>query len=106
MKRLDATVHTVAMQDSKGLFYVSNLVLLGEEYYYFDVTLDIEVYLDSGEDEDLVLCCAGVGKEKYERYLYSIRPGLQHGDRRRHRADGLPRLHNVAGHRRPRRLHW
>lgn len=72
MKRVGATVHTVAMQDSKGLFYVANLLLIGEEYYYFDVTLDIEVYLESHEDEELKLCCAGLGKEKYESYFKPV----------------------------------
>lgn len=72
MKRVGATVHAVAMQDNKGLFYVSNLVLIGNEYYYFDVTLDTEVYLESDEDEELKLCCAGLGKEKYERYFKPV----------------------------------
>ena len=72
MKRVGATVHAVAMQDSKGFFYVSNLVLIGNEYYYFDVTLDTEVYLESNEEDELVLCCAGLGKEKYENYFKPV----------------------------------
>ena len=72
MKKLDATVHTVAMKDSKNKFYVSNLLLIDEEYYYFDVTLDIEVYLEAKEEDEFVLCCAGVGRKRYEKYFKPI----------------------------------
>lgn len=72
MKKLDATVHTVAMKDSKNKFYVSNLLLIDDDYYYFDVTLDTEVYLESKEDSEFVLCCAGVGRARYEKYFKPI----------------------------------
>ena len=69
MKRLEAVVHNVALIDSKNKFYMANLLLIENEYYYFDVTLDTEVYLDANQDDELVLCCAGVGKKKYEKYF-------------------------------------
>ena len=72
MKKLDANVHCVAMQDSKGKFYVSNILMIDEVYYYFDVTLDADIYLESKEDEELELCCAGLGRKKYEKYFKPI----------------------------------
>lgn len=72
MKMLDANVHCVAMQDNKGNFYVSNLLMIDELYYYFDVTLDADIYLESKEDEELELCCAGLGRKKYEKYFKPI----------------------------------
>ena len=72
MKKLDATVHCVAMQDSKGKFYVSNILMIDEVYYYFDVTLDADIYMESKEDEELELCCAGLGTEKYERFFKPV----------------------------------
>lgn len=72
MKKLDATVHCVAMQDNKGKFYVSNLLMIDDLYYYFDVTLDADIYLESKEDEELELCCAGLGRKKYEKYFRPI----------------------------------
>ena len=72
MKKLDANVHTVAMKDSKNKFYVSNLLLIDDDYYYFDVTLDTDVYLEAKEEDEFVLCCAGVGKARYEKYFKPI----------------------------------
>ena len=63
---------SVAMRDKKGRFYVANLVLIDDIYYYFDSTLETQIYVDSGEDEEFVLCCAGLGTEKYERFFKPI----------------------------------
>ena len=71
MRKLNANVHCVAMMDKMGKFYVSNLVLINDKYYYFDVTLDLEIYLSS-EDEELELCCAGLGRKKYEKYFRPV----------------------------------
>lgn len=72
MKKCEATVHNVAMKDKKGRFYVANLVLIDDIYYYFDSTLETQIYVDSGEDEEFVLCCAGLGTEKYERFFKPV----------------------------------
>ena len=71
MNKLDATVHCVVMMDKDGKFYVSNLVLIEDLYYYFDVTMETELYFKSNEEE-FVLSCAGIGKEKYENYFKPI----------------------------------
>lgn len=72
MRKLDANVHCVAMQDSKGKFYVSNLLMIDDLYYYFDVTLDADIFLESKEEDELELCCAGLGRKKYEKYFKPI----------------------------------
>lgn len=72
MTKLDAVVYIVSMVDSKGNFHASNLLLLNDFYYYFDVTQDIEVYLDSNEEDDIVLKYAGVGRDNYEKQFKPI----------------------------------
>ena len=72
MKKCDAVVHNVAMKDKKGRFYVANLVLIDDIYYYFDSTLETQIFVDSGEDEEFELCCAGLGTEKYERFFKPV----------------------------------
>ena len=72
MKKCDAVVHNVAMKDKKGRFYVANLVLIDDIYYYFDSTLETQIFVDSGEDEEFILCCAGLGTEKYERFFKPV----------------------------------
>ena len=53
--------------------YLTNyLIFIDELYYYFDVTLDADIYLESKEDEELELCCAGLGRKKYEKYFKPI----------------------------------
>lgn len=72
MKKCDAVVHNVAMKDKKGRFYVANLVLIDDIYYYFDSTLETQIFVDSGEDEEFILCCAGLGTEKYEKFFKPV----------------------------------
>ena len=41
---------------------------LSKVYY----CLDADIYLESKEDEELELCCAGLGRKKYEKYFKPI----------------------------------
>lgn len=68
LKRVGMDVKLIALKDENDKFYVANLVLIGDKYYYFDVTLEQEIYFDNQRDA-LVLCCAGIGKKEYEQYF-------------------------------------
>ena len=50
---------------------VTNLVLIGNKYYYFDSTLDKELY-EEDNDEDFILSVAGIGKKLYEKFFTPI----------------------------------
>jgi hypothetical protein len=68
LKRVGMKVLNIGAKDENGDFYVTNLVLIGDKYYYFDTNLDKEI-LDSEDDNDLVLCCAGIGYDRYTQYF-------------------------------------
>ena len=67
LRKVDMDVKLVALKDENGRFYVADLVLIGDKYYYFDVTLEKEIYAD--DQSDFMLCCAGIGKIEYEQYF-------------------------------------
>ena len=68
LKRVGMDVKLIALKDENEKFYVANLVLIGEKYYYFDVTLEQEIYSEDKKGE-FALCCAGIGKKEYEQYF-------------------------------------
>lgn len=68
LKKVGMDVKLVALKDENDMFYVANLVLIGDKYYYFDVTLEQEIYLED-QKGDFALCCAGIGKKEYEQYF-------------------------------------
>lgn len=70
LKKIGMTVLNVASRLQDGSFYVSNLVLIGEEYYYFDLTLEKEIYMDNSvSEEEFVLCCGALGRNSYEQFF-------------------------------------
>lgn len=70
LKKVGMDVLNVAMKTEDGQFYVANLVLIDNEYYYFDVTLEKAVFEDNGAKEDeFVLCCGALGKKSYEQFF-------------------------------------
>lgn len=70
LTKVGMSVLAVAMKDEQGEYYVSNLVLIDNEYYYFDVTLEMAVYQDNGSNpQNFVLCCGGLGKKSYEQFF-------------------------------------
>ena len=68
LSQLGMSVYNVGLKDEDNNFYMSNLVLLGDQYHYFDTTLEKEIYKEK-IDEDFVLCCAAIGKKIYEKYF-------------------------------------
>lgn len=70
LRKVGMDVLNVALKDEDGNFYMANLVLIGKDYYYFDVTLEIEVFMDNGSKKDeFVLCCGALGKTSYEQFF-------------------------------------
>ncbi len=70
LHKLGMDVLNVVLKLEDSSFYVANLVLIGDEYYYFDVTLEKELFRDNGSNvEEFVLCCGALGKESYEQFF-------------------------------------
>ena len=69
LKRVGMTSYTVALKDEEENFYMANLVLIGDKYYYFDVSLEKDIYLENSTHNIFVLCCAALGRENYEKYF-------------------------------------
>lgn len=70
LKKINMKVLCVAAKSEDGQFYVTNLVYINNEYYYFDVTLEMLVYQENGSKEDeFVLCCGALGRNSYEQFF-------------------------------------
>lgn len=70
LKKINMDVLCVAAKSEDGQFYVTNLVNIDDEYYYFDVTLEMLVYQENGSKEDeFVLCCGALGRRSYEQFF-------------------------------------
>ncbi len=73
LKKIKMDVLNVAMKSEDGQFYVSNLVLIEDSYYYFDVTLETVVYQDNKvNDDEFVLCCGALGRRSYEQFFVPL----------------------------------
>ncbi len=65
---MDVKNVVLKLQDSS--FYVANLVLIGNYYYFFDLTLEKEIFKDNGYDrENFIVCCAALGKNSYTQFF-------------------------------------
>ena len=63
----------VGLKDEEDVFYIANLVLIGDKYYYFDNTLEREIYLDNcSGPEEFMWCSSAVGKDSYEQFFKPI----------------------------------
>lgn len=72
LKKINMDVLNVAMIDENGDFYVSNLVLIGRRYFFFDVNLEKDIYsslLEENPDAPFEFTCAGLGKESYYKFF-------------------------------------
>lgn len=70
LNKVGNNVLNVAFKDDSGKYYVSNLVLIGEDYYYFDTTLEKDVYLENGAGaHGFVLCSAALGRNSYDQFF-------------------------------------
>lgn len=69
LSRIGISAEIVCLISKKGGHHMANLVLLNGEYYFFDTTLENSIYLSkNGSEDDIVLCCAGLGSEDYCKY--------------------------------------
>lgn len=73
LKTIGMDAYMIGLKDEENMFYVSNLVLIGDKYYYFDNNLEREIYLDncSGPDE-FIWCSSALGSESYEQFFKPI----------------------------------
>lgn len=70
LNKVGNKVLNVALNDENGAFYIANLVLIGSDYYYFDVTLEHSVFVENGgELKNFVLCCGALGRGSYEQFF-------------------------------------
>lgn len=70
LRKVGMDVQNVILKLQDKRFYVANLVLIGKEYYFFDLTLEREIFNDNGKDVDnLILCCAALGKLSYTQFF-------------------------------------
>ena len=70
LNKVGNDVLNVALKDENGVYYIANLVLIGDDYYYFDVTLERSVFIENGgEIENFVLCCGALGRGSYEQFF-------------------------------------
>ena len=70
LNRVGNKVLNVALIDENNEYYIANLVLINDDYYYFDVTLEHTVFMENGgELKNFVLCCGALGKSSYEQFF-------------------------------------
>jgi hypothetical protein len=70
LRKLGMDVKNVVLKLQDSSFYVANLVLIGNFYYFFDLTLEKEIFRDNGKDIDnFILCCAALGKNSYTQFF-------------------------------------
>lgn len=67
LSKLGIAVETVGLTTEETSLHMANIVLLNGEWYFFDVTLEIAIRNDN-LDQNLVLCCAGLGSQDYCQY--------------------------------------
>ena len=71
LERVGQKVEVVGLiSNQSGAMHASNLALLDGKYYFFDSTLDSRIYEENKQESngELLLCCAGLGKEDYCKY--------------------------------------
>ncbi len=70
LKKIGMDVLNVVLKLQDNSFYLANLVLIGKDYYFFDLTLEKEIFKDNGNDVDnFILCCAALGKTSYTQFF-------------------------------------
>jgi hypothetical protein len=70
LNKVGNKVLNVALKDENGEYYIANLVLIGDDYFYFDVTLERSVFMENGgELNNFVLCCGALGRGSYEQFF-------------------------------------
>lgn len=73
LSKVGIDVKSVFVAADNNESHMCNIVNLGGDYYYFDPTLEIAIYdSDIYDHNDVLLFCAGMGKEDYEQYYKPI----------------------------------
>jgi len=73
LNKIGNKVLSVALIDESNEYYIANLVLINDDYYYFDTTLEHTVFLENGgELKNFVLCCGALGKSSYEQFFKPV----------------------------------
>lgn len=71
LAKLGMNVLIVAVADEKKHYYLTNLVLIGEFYYYFDISWERILYLNNNSD-NFELCCAALGSKNYKKFYHPL----------------------------------
>ena len=70
LRKVGMDVLNVVLKLHDESFYVANLVLIGREYYFFDLTLEREIFKDNGYNRNnFIVCCAALGKNSYTQFF-------------------------------------
>lgn len=70
LRKIGMNVQNVVLKLQDSSFYVANLVLIGNYYYFFDLTLEKDIFKDNDYDKNnFVLCCAALGKNSYTQFF-------------------------------------
>lgn len=73
LRKVGMDVKNVVLKLQDSSFYVANLVLIGNFYYFFDLTLEKEIFKDNGYDrENFIVCCAALGKNSYTQFFKPV----------------------------------
>ena len=73
LTKIGMDVKTIGVANKEnGAFHMCNLVLLNEEYYIFDSTLDQSIYDDHANQKEIFLCVAGLGEKTYNKFYELI----------------------------------
>lgn len=64
LSRLGIAVECVGLLSNSGGMHMANVVFLNGEWYFFDTTLETTIRKEH-LDQELVLCCAGLGSGDY-----------------------------------------
>lgn len=91
LSKIGLDVEVVAIEG-----HASNIVKLGDSYYFFDSTLEQSFFLqNANDDQDYILCCAGLGMQEYSSVYSPI------GIFKEEQLSLLPLPENIAQYRIP-----
>lgn len=71
LNRLGIKSHCVILKNNEGKFHVSNIALIGELYYYFDLSIEKSIYIDRNDD-NFIYCCSGIGSDNYYQFFEPV----------------------------------
>jgi len=67
-KKIGLDVKVIVMNDENNEYYLSNLVKLGDKYFYFDAFLEKSIY-EERKSKDYDLRCIALGSSSYEKFF-------------------------------------